>query len=241
MKAKTVLITGSSGQIGRVLVGSLQDRYMIKTADLPEHDLRDWDTCTSVIANTDVVIHLAWNTLIDNWKSERIDPDNWRITENVFLAARACGVPRVVFASSVHVESYRTWNSLQDGQISPHRDCIPDSPYGAHKLGLEKLGRWNATQGLEVICVRFGGVSDQTAPWDDIPLVGLSHPDCARMISCCIDAQSVPDNFTVFYGISANKNRIHDYSNVLGWEPQDDAAVFYNCDPSKINIDFLGL
>ena len=234
MKSKTVLITGSSGIIGSLLVQMLQEVYVIIKADLPLHDLRDWDTCISLIedAGIDAIVHLAWNTKTENWGSERIDPDNWRMTENIFLAARKCRVPRVIIASSVHVHNYKGLGAFNELPINPYHDCIPSSPYGAHKLGLEKLGQWNSTMGLEVVCVRFGGICNQEAPGDDFSIVGLSHPDCAKMITCCIDVPKVPNKFTVFYAVSANKGRIHDYNNTFGWIPSDDAEFFYNIRPS---------
>lgn len=98
-----------------------------------------------------------------------------------------------------------------------------------HKIFIEKLGRSYAQRGLEVICVRFGGVCPLgIEPWADIPVTGLSYPDCLSLMRCCLDAPRVPNNFCVFYGVSENKQRIHDYANPFGWKPETDAAIFYN-------------
>lgn len=87
---------------------------------------------------------------------------------------------------------------------------------------MEALGRYYATWGLEVICVRFGGVNPANKPpknafWENA--VWLSHEDCIAMMDACIKADSVPNNFAVFYAVSNNKDKIHDTSNTFGWEP----------------------
>lgn len=220
-----ILLTGSRGIIGGILCGSLKD-YQLVLAALPKHDVRNFEECLRLADGVDVVIHLAWDTKAENWKSERIDPGNTAMFENVYRAALEKGVRRVIMASSVHVERYNDWS--KKGFISPNQDAEPDSPYGAHKIFMEKLGRWYATKGLEVICVRFGGVCPlDVPPWKDLGTVGLTHPDCADLIKSCLTADSVPSNFSVFYGVSDNKRRIHDYSNPFGWKPKQNADVFY--------------
>ena len=149
------------------------------------------------------------------------------MSENIFLAARMYRVHRVIFASSVHVHGYSDLRRLKDLSINPCLDCIPDSPYGVHKLGLEKLGQWNSTKGLEAICLRLGGDYRQDLPGNDCSMVGLSYPGLIKMITCCIEAEKVPGKFAVFYAVSANKNRIHDCDNDFGWMPGDDAQLLY--------------
>ncbi len=224
---KSVVITGAKGKIGRVLAEGLKDEYRLTLLDQPEIDLRSFPATESAILRADpsVIIHLAWDTWSENWKSWRTDPGNTQMCENMYQLAKLYRA-RLIVASSVHVEKYRTWK--QPFRISPYNDPMPDSPYGAHKIFLEKQGRWWADKGLEVICVRFGGVAERDKPWDDIPLVGLSHPDCVSMIEHCIEAREVPNNFSAFYAVSMNKNRIHDIVNPFGWWPKDDAAKWYD-------------
>ena len=235
---KKVVITGARGQIGRVLTAGLSGKYRIRGIDLPEHDLTDWPTAVAAVEGADVVVHLAWDTVNGNARKHRRWPPNEDMSENVFLASRICGVRRVIFASSVHVEDYRHWN--RSYLLSPMRDAVPDSPYGSQKLAMEALGKWHSELGLEFIAVRFGGVAPRLEPWDDIPIVGLSHPDCIAMIRTCIDIdmQSMPGNFAVFYAVSDNGLRqVHDTVNPFGWHPKDDAAEFYCIKPG--HPDFM--
>jgi nucleoside-diphosphate-sugar epimerase len=175
--AKRVLITGSSGRIGRVLVEALKSAYMVLEADLPKHDLRNSDVCERLVKDSgiDVIIHLAWDTTAENWRSQRVAPGNWRMAENILLSAKKHHIPRVILASSVHVHPYRNSPASDGSLIDSHADCIPTSPYGAHKLSIEKLGLWHSKEGLEVICVRFGGVSKPATPPRDHRIVGLTH------------------------------------------------------------------
>lgn len=141
------------------------------------------------------------------------------MTYNVYKAAIKTRVPRVIMASSVHADNFYNWKGPE--LLSPYRIPIPDSPYGANKVFMESLGRYYATKGLEVVCIRFGGVQGKP-PLDDYEkLVWLSHRDCTELLRRCIEAESIPNNFLIIYGISDNANRIHDYSNPLGWAPQD--------------------
>jgi nucleoside-diphosphate-sugar epimerase len=238
--AKRVLITGSSGRIGRVLVEALKSAYMVLEADLPKHDLRKLDVCERLVKDSgiDVIIHLAWDTTAENWRSQRVDPGNWRMVENILLLAKKHHIPRVILASSVHVHRYRNSPASDGSLIDSHAECIPTSAYGAHKLSIEKLGLWHSNEGLEVICVRFGGVSKPATSPRDHRIVGLTHADCIKMIICCIEAQQVPNRYAVFYAVSANPERIHDCANPFGWLPRDDATSFY-CSVPHISINYF--
>ena len=112
--------------------------------------------------------------------------------------------------------------------MSPNKSPSPDSPYGASKIFMEILGKYYATKGLEVICIRFGGVNPDNKPPEEYHerIVWLSHRDCIELIKKCVETSTVPNNYLILYGISNNKNRVHDYSNPLGWIPQDDSESF---------------
>jgi UDP-glucose 4-epimerase len=239
---KRIVITGANGQIGRILMQELKDQYELTPLDLPDANVCDCDVMKRAFrrAQPQVIVHLAWDTN-ENWKSQRTICSNTEMCENIYALGQSHKA-RVILASSVHVEKYREhYLSGRKTLIAPYNDPDPDSPYGAHKIFLEKLGRWHAWKGLEVICVRFGGVAPKEKPWDDIPLVGLSHPDCANMIRCCIEGKGVPNNHAVFYAVSENKRRIHDHSNPFGWRPCDDAADFYEIPEDAIERKFMGL
>lgn len=220
---KRVVITGANGTIGTVLRRGLTD-YDITPIDLPEVDAGDYERLLQVFLGHDVVVHLAWNGKIENFRSGKIDPNNNLMTFNVYRAAIEAKVPRVVMASSVHADNFYKWRG--PGLLTPDITIGPDSPYGASKVFMEALGRHYTQQGLEVVCIRFGGVN----PRDTLEVeeegygrVWLSHRDCVALVKTCIDAPKIPNNFLIVYGVSNNSQKVHDYSNPLGWLPKDDA------------------
>lgn len=221
---KKIAITGAKGTIGKILSKALSD-YKITGLDLPDVDVRDLNQLQRAIANHDALIHLAWDNS-EGWHInspellERISLDNKLMNFNAYKAAVEAGVPRVIVASSVHADKFYDWQAPH--LITPNKTPWPDSPYGAAKVYAEALGRYWASKGLEVVCVRLGGVSNnayEANEWERA--VWLSENDLISLMRKVIDAKYVPDNFQIFYGVSDNKNRIHDYSNPFGWEPKD--------------------
>lgn len=215
-------ITGGKGKIARALKRRLD--HEITTIDLPETDVRDYESLLQVLPGHDAVLHLAWDNVTETYQSGKINPENALMVHNVYNAAIEANVPRVIIASSVHADNAYAFRGI--GLMSPEKTPWPDSPYGASKVFTESLGRYYSTSGLEVICIRFGGCNR-----DDIPpvhdeyekRVWLSHDDCARLIDACLTADHVPNNFAIIYGVSNNAGRIHDVSNPFGWIPEDDA------------------
>jgi nucleoside-diphosphate-sugar epimerase len=225
---KKVVITGSGGVIGNILMKGLdKERYVITPADLPDIDVRDYGKVCETLRSKDAAIHLAWNT-DENYLSLKTSPENSVMFENVYRAAKEMNVKRVIMASSIHADSFSDWKG--PGFMSVERNSVPKNPYGSHKIFMEKMGSVYAHEGLEVICIRFGGVVPLTEKYGkDIKEIGLTHGDCIGIVEACLDAKEVPNNFAVIYGISENESlRIHDYSNPFGWKPKDNAAVFYS-------------
>jgi len=224
MKEK-IAITGAKGIIGTVLQEGLRNEFDVTALDLPEIDVRDYQKILNIFPGHNAVIHLAWNTKIDNFRSGDMDPQNVEMFHNVFKAALESGVPSVIMASSVHADAFDKWKGTD--KILPNRTPVPDSPYGASKVGMEAMGRYYATKGLQVVCIRFGGINPQNEPAAEPAYeraVWFSHNDCVSLVKTILKADNIPDNFVVMYGMSNNPGRIHDISNPFGWKPQDSAG-----------------
>ncbi len=220
---KKITITGSRGTIGTVLREGLGSDYEIVEAALPGVDVRDFEQLKSVIIGSTVIIHLAWNSKLENHVNNQIDPDCPKMFLNVYKAALEAKVPLVIMASSVHADSFIGWKG--PGLLTTDRTPVPDSLYGADKVFMEAAGRYFASKGLEVVCIRFGGINPQNSPaGPEYPseerAAWLSHKDCISLVRSIIEADSVPNNFVVVYGVSDNEGRIHDVSNPFGWEPK---------------------
>ncbi len=221
-----ILITGASGVIGQILCKGLED-YQITGLDLPEGDVRKYENLVKIAASHSAIIHLAWDTKIDNFLSEKINPENSRMFFNVYKAALENGIRRVILASSVHADRFYEWRG--PGYMSADRLPNPDSPYGAHKVFMESLGKYFASKELEVICIRFGGISPANkANRDHLPeqAAFLSQRDGVSLVRSILEAESVPNNFAIVYGVSNSDNRIFDITNPFGWIPQDKAEDF---------------
>jgi nucleoside-diphosphate-sugar epimerase len=223
--AERVAITGASGTIGTVLRRGLTE-FEVVPLDLPDADVRDLPTTVRHFKDCKAVVHLAWDLRTDNWDTGRINPDDSLMSYNVYQACVEAGVQRVIVASSVHADDFMRWNAPQ--LMTTDRVPVPTSPYGANKVLLEAMGRFYSTKGLEVVSIRFGAVNMDNRPtagiWD-WRRAWLSHDDCVRLVRACLTAPVIPGNYTALYGVSNNRNRVHDWSNPLGWTPRSDAFV----------------
>ena|ERR1700684_2371779 len=223
----TLLITGSKGIIGSVLMGGLGGKYRIREVDLPE-DISHYDILQRQMADVDTVIHLARRFPPADSPDEhrmRIYSHNVQIDVNIFTAVVKAEVKRLIMASSVHADNHRDPTALRP--LTVPGSYYPATPYGAYKLIGEEVGKALSKQfNFEFIGVRFGGVTEddsvktgegQTATW-------LSHDDLVSAIDACLAIEPVPGRSTVFYAVSNNTDRIHDTVNPFGWEPKDNSA-----------------
>jgi len=231
--ARQILITGAAGEIGRVLrAGLYNGRRQLRLLDIkPQEPARAGEECVAAdLADTsalldamrgvDCIVHLEGVPREGTW--DAILPNNVIGTYNLFEAARAAGVRRVIFASSNHVIGY--YRATQKvGIAEPER---PDSRYGVSKAFGEALGRLYADKyGLEVACLRIGsfrarpGDARQLATW-------ISHRDMVELARCCIEAPAF--HFLVLYGVSNNTRNRWDNPDALrvGYRPVDNAEQY---------------
>ncbi|HEY2631601.1 MAG TPA: NAD(P)-dependent oxidoreductase [Solirubrobacteraceae bacterium] len=222
----TVLITGSEGIIGSVLLRGLSDKHKVRGVDLPQ-DISRYEALWAQMAGVDTLIHLArkFSPSDPVKRRMRIYPENVQIDVNVFTAVVKAGVRRVIVASSVHADKHR--DPATAGPFTIPGSYNPATPYGVYKLIEEEVGKVLSKQfGFEFVGVRFGGVTrdnsvkrgeGQAATW-------LSHDDLLSAIDACLAAEPVPGRSTVFYAVSNNTDRMHDTSNPFGWKPKDSSA-----------------
>jgi nucleoside-diphosphate-sugar epimerase len=249
-----ILITGIAGTIGGLLADDLSRDHEVHGLDVRPSsrprarvaDLSDAASLPRLFEGMDAVVHLAaerrhgreigWDILL---------PRNIVPTANVFDAARAAGVRRVVFASSMHVmggyeedEPYRSIVAGHYGALNPDRVALvrgdmpprPDGRYAVSKLFGEDLGRYYAEwEGMEAVSVRLGTVSQDDRPGADPRsfVSYFSHRDLKGFLRACIEKPGLKSE--VVYGASANTWKVYDtpYAwRVLGFRPSDDAETF---------------
>ncbi len=113
-----VLLTGAAGTVGTTLwkAWEKQDTYILTLTDInpiegstshvEQVDIRNYEAMQSLCQEQDVLVHLAYLRQDSPPKAtgELSDID---VSMNVFEAARACGIKKIVYASTNHVSG---WN-----------------------------------------------------------------------------------------------------------------------------------
>lgn len=215
-----IAVTGANGTVGRALLSELNPKqFEVTPLDLPDHDVSNREYLIEATRGHDAIVHLAWAVARDNDQSGDIDTVNCRMMTNVYQAAAANGIRRVIMGSSNHAHRHDMpdWDGKIRASINPP---IPDSPYGAEKVFMESLGRYYATaEGLEVVCVRIGNVNAANKPNANIPRRWLSHRDLGQLVTAALTTETIPNNFEVMYGVSDQD--VFDLSNSFGYVPRD--------------------
>jgi UDP-glucose 4-epimerase len=236
---RRVLITGAAGKIGSYFAERSHERYDLVLldrkldpdmrkrlepfGDLVEGDITDLARMKEVTKGVDTVVHLAgdprpgatWDSLL---------PANIIGTYNVMIAAKAAGVRRFIYASSIHaVSGYPT-----DVQVKTSEPVNPGDLYGVSKCFGEALGRYMAEkEGLSCIAIRIGGFQPvETARAEGgIGMLDawVSRRDLNQLIERCIDVENL--KFAILHGLSDNAFKrldISDARELVGYDPVDD-------------------
>ncbi|WP_165252857.1 NAD-dependent epimerase/dehydratase family protein [Paludisphaera soli] len=238
-EARTVLITGACGDLGRKLRVAWEDVYdlILLDADPGEDDPEvfkadlgafdeDW---TTHFHDVDTVVHLAGETDESAELADLVGP-NLDVLANVFNAAALAGVERVVFASSVQVMA--GWRQDPPELISTDLPPKPGGAYGAMKFAGERFGR-SLARAFDVtfIALRLGvvqpGANRPEALADDWDKKRwLSNGDLVRLFDAAVEAEIEDRLVLVVNGVSRNHGGVWDLTDaaeVLGYLPEDDA------------------
>lgn len=250
-----VLVTGSSGLIGSMLINSLTDSFEFSALDARSSDHApdvptlitdgsNYDSMEKAFEGVDAVVHMGANAPVETpWPD--VLKNNISMTHNVYEAARQHGVKRVVFASSNHavgnfemdepysrirVGDYEGLSAGEFKQVDHLVPIRPDSDYGVSKAFGEATGRYYHEHfGLEVACLRIGTANAPNKPVGVRMLATwLSHRDLAHLVSQCL---TQPLGFEIFYGVSDNTWRFWDTDHAkktIGYAPQDNAEDYRN-------------
>lgn len=227
---KRILITGASGRLGSQLrtglTGTAEVLRLTDIRDLGDPrsgeetitaDLADSAAVRSLMDGVDLVLHFGAVMVRQPWDS--VLQANIIGSYNIFEAARAAGVKRIVYASSSHAVGMYRCDQVLDGSAPPR----PDTPYGLSKAFGENLARMYFDKyGIEVACLRIGSCFEK--PTNERMLATwLSHADLIRLVRACIEAPVL--GYTIVYGQSNNRRSYWDNqkASFLGYCPQDSA------------------
>lgn len=234
---RKVLVTGAAGTIGSYFARHAAKQYQLRlqVRELDEEssqleqfgevvvgELSDLEGVHKQCEGVDTVLHLAANPSPSaSWQS--VLDDNITGTYNVFVAARAAGCRRVIYASSIHAVS----GYPADVQVKTSEPVNPGDLYGVSKCFGEAMGRYMAEQeGLSVIAVRIGGFQPHaTARKEDLGLLDawVSPRDLQQLLQNSVDAEGI--SFAIVHGLSNNRFKrldLTDTKELLGYNPQDD-------------------
>jgi nucleoside-diphosphate-sugar epimerase len=167
MEFEKVLVTGGAGLLGRYVVGELQDRCTVTGLDRTAGvggsrwllgDITDIGAVSAAAEDQHAVIHIAAVPNIWSADPETIMRVNVLGTWNVFQAAEAMGVRRVVLCSSDSVVGF----TVREGKMVPPLYAPVDlehplqatDPYALSKVLGEEIGRSFAARGMEVVVLR---------------------------------------------------------------------------------------
>ncbi|GGW94303.1 NAD-dependent epimerase/dehydratase family protein [Streptomyces chryseus] len=231
---RTVLLTGAAGGVGTLMRGLLPAYgYTLRLFDAtpidgePDAvtaDLADKEALREAVRGVDAVIHLAGISLEAPF--EKILRANIEGTYNLYEAARAQGVRRMVFASSNHAIGFTPVPAQGAPLIpvgAPHR---PDTFYGLSKAFGEDLAQlyWDL-HGIETVSVRIGSCFMEPTSVRMLS-IWLSPGDGARLFHAALTAEDV--GHTVVHGSSANTRLWWDLDSAraIGYEPQDDSEQY---------------
>ena len=238
MSKPLVLVTGSSGRIGRAVVSELSRRGhpvrgfdRVATPGLSDArvgDITDRVAVDSAMEGVGCLIHLAATPDDADFLTELL-PNNLTALYHVMESARLAGVRRIVLASSGQVN----WWQQHEGP-HPVRVGHPISPrswYAATKMFLESIGySFTVAHGISVIVARLGWCPRTPAQADEIEGadwardVYFSPGDAGRFFACCVEASPTLRHALV----NASSRPFHtcridltEARELLGFEPQE--------------------
>jgi nucleoside-diphosphate-sugar epimerase len=246
--ALKILVTGLSGLIGGAFRDALAGEHELTAFNRSEvegvasvkADLSDREALKRAVEGQDVVIHLAAKAG-ENFSWEELRDTNVEGTRNVFAAATAADVPRVVFASSGATVAGHEFDEPYKALVEGRYDEVPDDwpligvdqptrprgVYGSTKVWGEALARHFAdTTQTAFINIRIGYVNAEDRPVGPRQQsVWCSQRDVVNAIRLAA-LENIDENYATFFAGSDNRYNYRDLGHgetLLGFVPQDAA------------------
>lgn len=235
-----IVLTGAAGRLGSVLRAPLralattlvlsdcrslgndsaEDSTLLPGEIFTACDLSDHAAVAQLLVGSDVIVHFGGASQEQNF--EPILQSNLIGQFNVYDNALACGVKRVVLASSNHVTGFYRTGEIVDA----HAPMRPDGLYAVSKAYGELLGRfYHDRHGIESVCLRIG----TCIPLPKSPRclsAWISHADLIELVHCAILAPE--PGFAIVYGVSNNTNSYwgDDDAARIGYQARDSADAY---------------
>jgi nucleoside-diphosphate-sugar epimerase len=246
---KKVGITGANGTVGRVLMQGLADDYELtaftrRAVEFPSTivNFDKPDEVAGAFTGLDAVIHLAADpSPMADWQAVR--EHNLEGMYQVMEECRRAEVKRMIFASTNHTQhgnsiltTPETLDRKKELRMKLGDLPNPDSLYAVSKLFGENIGKlYSERFGIEFVGLRIGWIVPEDTPLvmrgtpaeDYLRAMFLSHRDCIAAHKRALEVDTV---YMLAYVVSANGRRVFDLEETrsgLGYEPEDDAEVYF--------------
>jgi len=169
--AQRVCVTGASGQAGRAVVADLREHgYDVQPVDVAvtradredgtlRADLTDYGQAVEVLSQCDAVVHLA-NIPAPGLSTPAVTfNDNITMNFNVFQAAAALKLDRVVWASSETTLGLPFDTPPRYAPVDEDHYPVPTSTYALSKVASETIaGHIAQWSGIPYIALRFSNI-----------------------------------------------------------------------------------
>ena len=235
--SQPILLTGASGNLGRMLareLASLGHRMrltdiapfpdaMPQGAVFERADLNDGVTVARLAEGVSHILHFGGISI--DMPFETVFGPNLRGLYHIYEAARREGA-RVAFASSNHSIGFHARPEAGGDTLDVDCQFRPDSFYGLSKVYGELMGRlyWDK-HGVENVNYRIGSCFPE--PIDRRMLsTWLSYPDLLALVQATVAAPKL--GHSVIWACSANPESFWgaDHRARIGWAPRDSAEGF---------------
>jgi len=248
-----IAVTGAGGRVGEHVLPALEENHEVTPVN--RSDVSGWETTIADVTNYEemvdafkgysCVVHLAAQSASEAaW--EAVFEPNIQGTWNVYRAAVANDVDRVVFASSNHVSHmYNMADPDEPRSQKPPTESIPvtaddaarpSGPYGITKVTGEAIGSYYADRfDIEVVNLRIGWVLSREALQEhqttDISqyarAMWLSPQDCREGIRKSV-REDISENPLTVNLLSENEERYLSLTKTmrcLDYRPSDDSSL----------------
>jgi|OM-RGC.v1.011047488 Nucleoside-diphosphate-sugar epimerases len=235
-----VLVTGSEGSIGRVVVRGLAAAgHSVRGLDFENRtdgqrelitgSITDPDDVARAMKGMDTVIHLAAVPDDADFIDVLLEP-NVVGPYRIFEGAVKAGVQRVVVASSIQVSS--PWDS-EGESIRVEDTPFLNNHYALTKLWVEDMALfYSQRRNLSTIAVRIGWFPRELRNIEDNPLLSvltnwyLSQRDAAEFFKRCVESdQPAPGESAVLFAVGKQQHApFFDLSlseSIIGYTPRD--------------------
>ena len=171
--AQRIVVTGAAGQAGRAVVADLREHgYDVTPTDVAvsradredgmlQADLTDYGQAVEVLANQDAVVHLA-NIPAPGLSTPAVTFNtNITMNFNVFQAAAAVKLSRVVWASSETTLGLPFDNPPRYAPVDEDHYPVPTTTYALSKVASETIaGHIAEWSGIPFVALRFSNIMD---------------------------------------------------------------------------------